>query len=386
MILQRKQCIIAIYITYSIRTSKILEKYVYGQREHKYDVFCYEPNFKNTNLSIDLPIFTIHGNHDYPSGIENLSPLEYFAKKELNYFGRVDNVEKFDLFPILFSKNQTKISLYGIGSMKDERLYLALQNKRVNFHRPNDYQNWFNILVVHQNRFKGHNVGKNRKNYLPENFIPNFFDLVIWGHEHECFTEAIYNNEINFHVYQPGSSVATSLIQAEAKPKHIGMCEIKGKQFRIIPIRLESLRPFIYFQFELKQFHDRIKIAEDIERILDEKIEEALSEVEQGRKSDPKTMNDLLPLIRLKIEYTGYEMVRTNFIVSKYSGKIANLKDVLQFWKKKSDLFSLKHNSKKMHDEMGGGDIDDNLNDEMRETDDDLKRFMEENVRLAVYN
>jgi len=42
--------------------------------------------------------------------------------------------------------------------MKDERLFLALQNKKVAFHRPSEPESWFNILIVHQNRYKGHNV------------------------------------------------------------------------------------------------------------------------------------------------------------------------------------------------------------------------------------
>ena len=78
------------------------------------------------------------------------------------------------------------------------------------------------LIIVHQNRFKGHNIGKNKKNYLPEVFIPSFFDLVIWEHEHEYFTEPIYNSEVGFHIYQPGSPIVTSLIQAENKIKYIG--------------------------------------------------------------------------------------------------------------------------------------------------------------------
>lgn len=155
-----------------IRTGNILQKYVYGQRTHKYEVYCYDPNFKNENLSVEVPIFIIHGNHDDPSGFENFSSIDIFSNKEVNYFGKINNYEKFDLYPILFVKGNTKIALYGIGSIKDERLYLALQNKNVNFHRPDDFKNWFNILIVHQNRFKGHNIGKNKKNYLPESFIP----------------------------------------------------------------------------------------------------------------------------------------------------------------------------------------------------------------------
>lgn len=229
-----------------IRTSNILQKHVYGQKDHKFEVFCYDPNFKNENLSIELPIFIIHGNHDDPSGFENFSSIDIFSGCELNYFGKVSNYEEFDLYPILFVKGDTKIALYGIGNLKDERLYLALQNKKVDFHRPQDYKNWFNILIVHQNRFKGHNVGKNKKNYLPESFIPSFFDLVIWGHEHETFTEAVKNDEIGFHVYQPGSTVVTSLIAAECKPKGMGVLEINKEAFRIVPIKLETARSFSF--------------------------------------------------------------------------------------------------------------------------------------------
>ena len=364
-----------------IRTGNILQKYVYGQRTHKYEVYCYDPNFKNENLSVEVPIFIIHGNHDDPSGFENFSSIDIFSNKEVNYFGKINNYEKFDLYPILFVKGNTKIALYGIGSIKDERLYLALQNKNVNFHRPDDFKNWFNILIVHQNRFKGHNIGKNKKNYLPESFIPSFFDLVVWGHEHECFTEPVYNSEVGFHVYQPGSSVATSLIQAEAKTKCIGLCEINKDRFRIIPIKLETVRPFIYNQFELRQFADRITNTDDIERIIDEKINEALTEVENGRTKENKIYNDLIPIIRLEIEYTGYAMTRTNTILSKYSGRIANLNDVIQFWKK-GEVFSLKKalpggSDVEMEDmENGDGDIE----DEMIDTDEELKKFVTQNI------
>ena len=66
------------------------------------------PNFKNENLSVELPIFIIHGNHDDPSGIENISSKDIFANKELNYFGKINDYENFDLFPILFQKGKIK--------------------------------------------------------------------------------------------------------------------------------------------------------------------------------------------------------------------------------------------------------------------------------------
>ncbi len=56
-------------------------------------------------------------------------------------------------------------------------------------------------------------------NYIPESFLQDFLDVVIWGHEHECLIDPVRNPQQNFDVIQPGSSVATSLIAAEAVPK-----------------------------------------------------------------------------------------------------------------------------------------------------------------------
>ena len=361
-----------------IRTSNILQKYIYGQKEHNFEVYCYEPNFKNENLFVEIPVFIIHGNHDDPSGFENFSSIDIFSNKEMNYFGKVNNYEKFDLLPILFIKGKTKIALYGIGYIKDERLFLALQNKKVNFHRPEDYKSWFNILIVHQNRFKGHNIGKNKKTYLPESFIPSFFDLVIWGHEHECFTTTVHSEENGFHIYQPGSSIATSLIQAESNPKHIGLLEINKDKFRIIPIKLETQRPFIYDQFELRQYADKIKSQEDIEKIIEQKVVECLDKISEGRKCTPKLYNDLLPLIRLKIEYSGYTIIKMNSILNKFSNLVANPGDMVQFWKK-SEIFSVKGNKNDDGESLSESG-NNKLEEELVDLDEELRKFVNQEI------
>lgn len=56
-------------------------------------------------------------------------------------------------------------------------------------------------------------------NYIPESFLPEFLDLVIWGHEHECLIDPAYSPQQDFYVSQPGSSIATSLSEGEAIPK-----------------------------------------------------------------------------------------------------------------------------------------------------------------------
>ena len=68
-------------------------------------------------------------------------------------------------------------------------------------------------------------------NHIPPSLLPSFFDLVIWGHEHECIPEVEFETsgsvggvaddlgEQGFYVYQPGSSVATSLSEGEVAKK-----------------------------------------------------------------------------------------------------------------------------------------------------------------------
>ena len=53
---------------------------------------------------------------------------------------------------------------------------------QVEFQRPEeDADSWFHLLVLHQNRAK-----RGPTSYIPEGFLPSFFHLVIWGHEHDC--------------------------------------------------------------------------------------------------------------------------------------------------------------------------------------------------------
>ena len=53
------------------------------------------------------------------------------------------------------------ICLYGIGHMKDNDLVNAFRENKVEFDRPKVKQGieTFNILVVHQNRYKGVDPG-----------------------------------------------------------------------------------------------------------------------------------------------------------------------------------------------------------------------------------
>ena len=102
---------------------------------------------------VKMPIFSIHGNHDHPVGLELQGCMDQLSVNNyINYFGKVINIEKIVVDPILFVKGQTKIALYGIGNMKDLRLNLSLQNGMVQFVQPpteTEEDPWFKILVIH---------------------------------------------------------------------------------------------------------------------------------------------------------------------------------------------------------------------------------------------
>ena len=55
--------------------------------------------------------------------------------------------------PVLLRKGNTKLGLYGIGNVKDARMHFELRSNRVRMFMPRDKAEWFNILLLHQNRY-----------------------------------------------------------------------------------------------------------------------------------------------------------------------------------------------------------------------------------------
>jgi double-strand break repair protein MRE11 len=126
-------------------------------------------NYEDPFHSVSLPYFAIHGNHDDPSregsSGDALAALDVLAiSNYINYFGKSDRADDVEITPILLNKNGTKLALYGLGAIRDERLNRMWRQKKVKFVRPrenddDDVDNkWFNILILHQNRDYGRGV------------------------------------------------------------------------------------------------------------------------------------------------------------------------------------------------------------------------------------
>ena len=189
--------------------------------------------------------------------------------------------------------------------------------------------------------------------YLPEEFLPEFLDLVIWGHEHECLIDPKYNPQQNFHVMQPGSSVATSLMPGEAVPKHVAVLSITGRDFKVDTIRLKSVRPFVMKEIVLaeekeamrlaKRASNRTELTRFLEGIVNEMIQQANQEWEEVQGEDDREEDEKvpLPLIRLRVEYTApagghFDCENPQRFSNRFVGKVANLNDVIQFHRRKA--------------------------------------------------
>ncbi|XP_074996251.1 double-strand break repair protein MRE11 isoform X4 [Calonectris borealis] len=322
-----------------------LRKYCMGDRPVQFEIlsdqavnFYYSKfpwvNYQDENLNISIPIFTIHGNHDDPTGADALCALDILSCAGLlNHFGRSNSVEKIDISPILLRKGRTKIALYGLGAIPDERLYRMFVNKQVTMLRPKeDEDSWFNLFVIHQNRSK-----HGATNYIPEQFLDDFIDLVVWGHEHECKIAPFQNERQRFYVSQPGSSVVTSLSPGEAVKKHIGLLHVKGKKMNMQKIALETVRTFHMEDIVLADHPDLFnpdnpRVTQAIQAFCMEKVELMLDNAERGRLGNPRQPEK--PLIRLRVDYTGgFEPFSVHRFSQKYMDRVANPKDIIHFFR-----------------------------------------------------
>ncbi|KAF3847720.1 hypothetical protein F7725_020748 [Dissostichus mawsoni] len=293
-------------------------------------------NYQDENLNISIPAFSIHGNHDDPTGAEGLCALDLISASGLvNHFGHSHSVEKIEISPILMQKGITKLALFGLGSIPDERLYRMFVNKQVTMLRPKEDQDeWFNLFTIHQNRSK-----HGPTNYIPEQFLDDFIDLVVWGHEHECLIAPTRNEQQLFYVTQPGSSVATSLSPGEAAKKHIGLLRVKGRKMNMQKIPLNTVRQFFIQDVVLADYQDIFtpdtpQVTKKVEDLCYAKVTEMLEQAERERLGCPLTPEK--PLIRLRVDYSGgFEAFNTSRFSQKFVDRVANPKDVIHFLRRR---------------------------------------------------
>ncbi|KAI7898478.1 Metallo-dependent phosphatase-like protein [Cokeromyces recurvatus] len=339
------------------QTMKMLRRHCFGDRPSKVwiasdqsinfpDEFA-TANYLDENLNVSIPVFSIHGNHDDPSGVGNLCALHLLSVAGMvNYFGASSSVEDVVIQPILMQKGDTRLALYGLGNIREERLHRQWRAGRVKFMRPQpeedgEHREWldtFNLFVFHQNRAR-----HGPTSHIPEEFLDSFLDLVFWGHEHECrITPEEFHS---FAVTQPGSSVATSLSQGESEPKYVGLLQInKHHEYSLDKIRLRTVRPFQFTSVSLSRVEtlrpsDHASTQSYLEDVVESLIERARIDWEEQQREAYRLENlgDIempLPLIRIRVDYSGgFEKFNPQQFGHKFINRVANPKDMLMFQK-----------------------------------------------------
>ncbi|KAI0267279.1 Metallo-dependent phosphatase-like protein [Gloeopeniophorella convolvens] len=310
-------------------------------------------NYEDGNFNVAIPVFSIHGNHDDPQGAGPegaLCALDMLSVAGLvNYIGKVelplDNSpsDGIAVRPVLLRKGNTHLGLYGIGNVKDARMHFELRSNRVRMYMPKDKGEWFNLLLLHQNRVK-----HGPQESVPEGLFDDNIDLVVWGHEHDCRVVPEPVAGKRYFISQPGSSVATSLAEGESLDKHAALLKIQGKEFELTPIPLRTVRPFVMDEIVLTEVadtegfeaNDQMEVTKYLKLRVNELIDKAndlwdqrnAQAVEEGESELPR----MLPLVRLKVDTTGVSSMSNPIrFGQEFSGKIANPRDVLVFHRAK---------------------------------------------------
>ena len=143
----------------------------------------------------------------------------------------------------------------------------------------------YNIFMIHQDRFR------NSIGLFDRNQIPDWIDVTLWGHEHNCritenfpfevekfTTEEQVSREIK--IVMPGAPIPTSLTEAEAGQKFVSKFTVfqgeNGYEANFDVIPLENTRPFIYHRENLNRniMHNVKKEEEEILKKIRSAIED----------------------------------------------------------------------------------------------------------------
>ncbi|KAL3896350.1 MAG: hypothetical protein SGPRY_013292, partial [Prymnesium sp.] len=240
----------------------------------------------------------------------------------VNYFGRVGDIEKIALKPVLIRKGGTKLALYGLGHVRDERLARSFEHKGVSVARavPNP-EEWFSLMVIHQNRHP-RGVGTVMKGYIKDGMLPSCMDMIAGG-----MHALVESSENQFIVMQPGSTVATSLVEAEAKPKHVALLQIRGEEFKMEAVPLCNVRPFAIKEVALADFETEYNLhgEEGLMQLFHDQVEAMLADLAAQRPPAPltPTVQQLFdfPLIRLKVDYSGYSTCNPQKFGQRFVGR-----------------------------------------------------------------
>jgi double-strand break repair protein MRE11 len=82
--------------------------------------------------------------------------VTYFGRQELPGDASTDEealASGIQVKPVLLKKGNTKLAMFGVGNIRDERFHAEMRKNRISMFRPAENPHeWFNLLLIHQNR------------------------------------------------------------------------------------------------------------------------------------------------------------------------------------------------------------------------------------------
>lgn len=139
----------------------------------------------------------------------------------------------------------------------------------------------------------------------------------------------------------------------EAVAKHVAVLSVTGRDFKVEPIRLKTVRPFVIEEIVLhedktakvlaKKENNRTKLTQYLMSVVDDLIEQAKTEWLEAQ-DEPEQDEELeapLPLVRLRVEYSApdggsFDCENPQRFSNRFVGRVANVNDVVQFHRKKA--------------------------------------------------
>lgn len=337
------------------------------------------------------PFFMIHGNHDPPtySGVDAcVSPVDLLSAADLvDNIGNYRDVNDIVVRPTVIRKGETIIALYGFGNIREERAHRMFTLGKIRFLTPTEHcadfyalkqsgqipghipatavnegeygekdwefladeklrerlrtENVFNILMIHQNRYRGAMNGLPAKSCVLEEMLPEWMDLVIWGHEHDCEIEPVRGSNHKYFLSQPGSTVVTSLRAGEAIAKRNAIVTVRKRRFNMVSFPLLSVRPFVFRDVTFPGIpasdndshlssHNprhlrsvilsRAAMEDKLRREIEQALEEAKEVMSERNRDWWKTMKKLFPnlntMAALEIAGSGADAVAETYSVA----------------------------------------------------------------------
>lgn len=274
-----------------------------------------------------IPAIFINGNHDAPNTYFKNSHNHVLEKSGLfKWIGKINNFDDVVIEPVFVCKGNLVIAVYGIGYIKDKKLNEMLASNKLRFNPRSDVNVDHRILIVHQNTLKIEGQGIRNCYALDVNLLPDkLFDLIIWGHQHEsCVTLKEVPNK-SFRIYQPGSTIPTKIIQAEAKDKHAGILVFsKDRRCDLKTTPLLFQRPMIIEKINFDDLIRQNQFEGNGNRLTPDELIWAY--VNRKYPIPETNINDLKPLVRFKLEIDRSVSLNPFILEEKIRSKVANPK------------------------------------------------------------